>query len=423
MYWREVIKMGRQVAIASAGFSEHASKRSDVNMAELVSEAIEDCLKNVPSVDIKDIDAFVNGNMPAFEGSNIPELWMTDWMGARNKPLLRVTTGGTTGGTVAIAGYYTVTAGLPGIDTVLALAFEQQSQGDTSVGLASVAYGEISIFNTMGITYEQITRLLSAGAAIGVAAYQATTYMNKTNITEEDLARVVVQNRHNAAKTWWAHLKMPNLTIEEVLDTPYVQYPLRYGMVCPASDGVCAMLFTTEEKAKSMCDIPVYVNGVASVANETAVLGYDGSGSAQLDPSMQLGAMKSSELAYTQAGISFPRKEIDYAEVYSPFPNQELMWVEKLGLFEETTAPEMYKSGVTALKGELPINCSGGVNSTNAIGASAMERPAEAALQIMGKASNQVPKTVHTSIGHGWGGSLNLCTLMVMSDEPQRKWR
>jgi acetyl-CoA C-acetyltransferase len=422
MYWRRT-KMGRQVAIASAGFSEHASKRSDVSMPELVSEAIEDCLKKVPSVEMGDIDAFVNGNMPAFEGSNLPELWMTDWMGARNKPLLRVTTGGTTGGSVAISGYYSVAAGLPGVDTVLAVAFEQQSQGDTSVGLASVAYGEISILNTLGIPYEQITRLLSAGAAIGVAAYQATTYMNKTRITEEDLARVVVQNRHNAAKTWWAHLKMPNLTIEEVLDTPYIQYPLRYGMVCPASDGACAMLFTTEEKAKDMCDIPVYVNGVASVANESAVLGYDGSGSAQVDPSMQLGAMKSSELAYSQAGISFPRKEIDYAEVYSPFPNQELMWVEKLGLFEEATAPQMYETGVTAVNGELPVNCSGGVNSTNAIGASAMERPAVAALQIMGKASNQVPKTVHTSIGSGWGGSLNLITLMAMSDQPKRKWR
>jgi acetyl-CoA C-acetyltransferase len=183
------------------------------------------------------------------------------------------------------------------------------------------------------------------------------------------------------------------------------------------------MLFTTEEKAKDICDIPVYVNGVASVANETAVLGYDGSGSAQIDPSAQIGAMKSSELAYSQAGISFPRKEIDYAEVYSPFPNQELMWLEKLGLFEETTAPEMYKNGTIALDGDLPVNCSGGVNSTNAIGASAMERPAYAALQIMGKADNQVKKAVHTSIGHGWGGSLNLCTLMVMSDEPQRKWR
>jgi acetyl-CoA C-acetyltransferase len=415
--------MGRQVAIVSAGFSEHASKRSDVNMGELVHEAIDDCLKKVPSVGFEDIDAYVNGNMPAFEGSNIPELWITDWMGARNKPLMRVTTGGTTGGSVAIAGYYTVTAGLPGVDTVLAIAFEQQSQGDTSVGLASVAYGEISILNTLGISYDQITRLLSAGAAIGVAAYQATTYMNKTRITEEDLARVVVQNRRNAAKTWWAHLKMPDLTIEEVLDTPYVQYPLRYGMVCPASDGACAMLFTTEEKAKDMCDIPVYVNGVASVANETAVLGYDGNGSAQVDPSMQLGAIRSSELAYSQAGISFPRKEIDYAEVYAPFPNQELMWTEKLGLFEEATAPQMYETGVTAVNGELPVNCSGGVNSTNAIGASAMERAAEAALQIMGKASNQVPKTVHTSIGSGWGGSLNLITLMAMSDSPQRKWR
>jgi len=415
--------MGRQVCCISAGFSEHASKRSDVSMPELVNEAIQDCLKKVPSVSLDDIDAFANGNMPAFEGSNIPELWMTDWLGARNKPLMRITTGGTTGGSVAIGGYYNVAAGIPGIDTVLAIAFEQQSQGDTATGLASVALGEISILNNLGISYQQISRLLSAGAAIGVAAYQATTYMSKTGITEEDLARVVVQNRRNAAKTWWAHLKMPDLTIADVLDTPYVQYPLRYGMVCPASDGVCAMLFTTEEKAKDWADIPVYVNGVASVANETAVLGYNGSGSAQLDPSVQLGAMRSAQLAYSQAGISLPRKEIDYAEVYSPFPNQELMWVEKLGLFEEATAPQMYENGITALNGELPVNCSGGVNSTNAIGASAMERPAVAALQIMGKASNQVPKTVHTSIGSGWGGSLNLITLMAMSDEPKRKWR
>ncbi|MFX1340106.1 MAG: hypothetical protein ACFFDK_15955 [Promethearchaeota archaeon] len=415
--------MGRQVAIVSAGFCEHSSKRSDVSMPELVNEAVMDCFKKVPSISLKDVDAFVTGNMPAFEGANIPELWSTDWMGARDKPVMRVTTGGTTGGTVAIAGYYNVTAGLPGIDTVLAIAYEQQSQGDTSVGLASVAYGEISILNTLGIDYDQLSRILSAGAAIGVAAYQATNYMSKARITEEDLARVVVHNRRMAAKNWWAHLRMPDLTIEEVLDTPYVQYPLRYGMLCPASDGACAMLFTTEEKAKDMCDIPVYVNGVASVANESAVLGYDGSGSAQTDPSDQIGAMRSSELAYSQAGISFPRKEIDYAEVYSPFPNQELMWLEKLGLFEETTAPQMYKNGTTALNGDLPVNCSGGVNSTNAIGASAMERPAVAALQIMEKADNQVPKTVHTSIGHGWGGSLNLCTLMVMSDEPKRKWR
>jgi len=415
--------MGRQTCVISAGFSEHASKRSDVSMPEMVSEAIEDCLKKVPGLELKDIDAFVNGNMPAFEGANIPELWMTDWLGARNKPLLRVTTGGTTGGSVAIAGYYTVAAGLPGVDTVLAVAFEQQSQGDTSVGLASVALGEMTAISSLGLPIEKLRRLVSAGAAIGIASYQATNYMRKSKITEEDLARVVVQNRRNAAKNWYTHLKMPNLTIQDVLDTPYISFPLRYGMVCPASDGACAMLFTTEEKAKEWADIPVYVNGVASVANQTAIVGYNAAGAGQLDPSEQLGSQLSADLAFKQAGISFPRKEIDYAEVYAPFPNQELMWVEKLGLFEMNTATAMYKAGVTAVNGELPINSSGGVNSTNAIGASAMERPAEAALQIMGKAGNQVKKAVHTSLGHGWGGIINLITMMVMADEPQRKFR
>lgn len=415
--------MGRQVAIISAGFSEHASRRSDVNMPELVSEAIADCLKKVPSLELKDIDAYVTGNMPAFEGANMPELWMTDWLFARNKPLMRVTTGGTTGGSVSIAGYYSVTAGIPGIDTVLAVAFEQQSQGDTSVGLSTVAFGEISAFTNLGVPLERLTRTFSAGAAIGIASYQAQNYMRRSGITEEDLARVVVQNRHNAAKNWYTHLKMPNLTIEQVLSTPYVSYPLRFGMVCPASDGACAMLFTTEEKAKQWADIPVYVNGVGSASHETAILGYNAAGAGQLDPCEQLEATITAKIAFDQAGISFPRKEIDYAEVYSPFPNQELMWIERLGLFEENTAAEMYKNGVTAPSGELPVNCSGGVNSTNAIGASAMERPAESALQIMGKAGNQVPKTIHSAIGHGWGGSINLNTLLVMADEPQRKWR
>ncbi|MFX0187599.1 MAG: hypothetical protein ACFE8A_07685 [Candidatus Hodarchaeota archaeon] len=410
-----------QPAVISCGFCEHASKRSDVNMAELVNEAVEDCLSKAESVEWNDIDCVINGNMPAFEGANMPELWMTDHIAAKNKALLRVTTGGTTGGSVFISGYYAIASGL--YDMVLAVAFEQQSCGNTTLGLATVALGELSIFPSLGYETDRLRRNMGAGAAIGVASYQAMNYMRRSKATEEDLARVVVQNRRNAAKNWWTHLKMPTITIEDVLDTPYISFPLRFGMVCPASDGACAVLFTTEDKAKQIADIPVYVNGVASYANEPAIIGVDCSGAGQIDPCEQLGAVKSSEVAYSQAGISFPNKEIDYAEVYSPFPNQELQWVERVGLFEPNTAPEAYENGVTALNGELPVNCSGGVNATNAIGASAMERPAESALQIMGKAGNQVPKTVHAALGHGWGGAINLITHVVMADEPQRKFR
>lgn len=412
--------MGVQPAIVSAGFSEHASKRSDVNMAELMNEAIEDAL-NKCNCTIDDIDCVINGNMPAFEGANIPELWMTDHIGAKNKPFMRVTTGGTTGGSVAIAAYYAVASGL--YDTVLATSFEQQSCGSTTVGLSSVALGEVSIYLQLGYDFEKLRRNMGAGAAIGIGAYQAINYMRRSHCTEEDLARVVVQNRHNAAKNWWTHLKMPNITIEQILETPYISYPLRFGMVTPASDGSCAMIYTTEENAKKFTDTPVYVNGVASVSNENAIVAPEASGCGQLDPCEQLSATISAKLAYEQAGISFPEKEIDYVEVYSPFPNQEFMWLERLGLFEENTAPIQYREGVTALDGDLPVNCSGGVISTNAIGASAMERVAEAALQIMGKAGNQSPKEIHTAIGHGWGGTINLITLSVLADQPRRKYK
>lgn len=411
-----------QPAIVGVGYCEHASKRSDVNMAELVNDSINNCLENVPSLDWKDIDCVINGNMPAFEGSNSPELWMADHIAAKDKAFMRVTTGGTTGGSIAIAAYYAIASGM--YDTVLALAFEQQSCGNTTMGLASVALGEFSIFPDLGYDYDKLRRNMGAGAAIGIASYQGMNYMRRSGATEEDLARVVVQNRRNAAKTWWAHLKMPTITIADVMDTPYISYPLRFGMVCPGSDGAVAMIYTTEEKAKDFADIPVYVNGVGSYSNESAIVGVDCGGAGQVDPCEQLGAVKSAEVAYGQAGISFPNKEIDYAEVYAPFPNQELQWVERVGLFEPNGAPEAYANGVTAWNGELPVNCSGGVNSTNAIGASAMERPSEAALQIMGKASNQVKhKTIHTALGHGWGGAINLITHLVMADEPQRKFK
>ncbi len=100
-----------QPAVVSCGYSEHASKRWDVNMGELVNEAIGNCLEGAPSVDWKDVDCVINGNMPGFEGVNLPELWMTDSIGAKDKAFMRVTTGGTTGGSIAIAAYYAIATG------------------------------------------------------------------------------------------------------------------------------------------------------------------------------------------------------------------------------------------------------------------------------------------------------------------------
>src|SRR3954452_16083368 len=83
---------------------------------------------------------------------------------------------------------------------------------------------------------------------------------------------------------------------------------------------------------------------------------------------------------YKQAGITDPFNEIDCAEIYVPFSWFEPMWLENLRFCEEGERWKLTESGVTALDGDLPVNMSGGVLSTNPIGASGMIRFAEAAL-------------------------------------------
>jgi len=75
---------------------------------------------------------------------------------------------------------------------------------------------------------------------------------------------------------------------------------------------------------------------------------------------------------------------------------------------------KLIEKGVTYMDGELPVNPSGGVLSANSIGAAAMIRKAEAALQVMGKAGERQIPDVKVSLGHGWGGAIQFHTIMLM---------
>src|SRR3989304_1997750 len=79
--------------------------------------------------------------------------------------------------------------------------------------------------------------------------------------------------------------------------------------------------------------------------------------------------------AYAQAGVTEPLKEFDVAEIYEPVSYAELAWYEALGFCPEGEAGRLIEDGVTAMDGELPVNPSGGVLSTNPLGASGVIRP------------------------------------------------
>ena len=64
----------------------------------------------------------------------------------------------------------------------------------------------------------------------------------------------------------------------------------------------------------------------------------------------------------------------------------------------------MTYEGATAIDGDMPINMSGGVLSSNPIGASGMLRFAEAALQVRGQAGEHQVEGARTALGQAYGG-------------------
>jgi acetyl-CoA C-acetyltransferase len=116
------------------------------------------------------------------------------------------------------------------------------------------------------------------------------------------------------------------------------------------------------------------------------------------------GVEKSSAKLYKRNGITNPRKELDVVEVYDMSTWNEAEWYERMRLCEKNGAGKLIDEGATTLNGDIPVNPSGGVTSTNAIGASAMQRIAEAAIQIRGEGGERQVPNVKTALAVTAGG-------------------
>jgi acetyl-CoA C-acetyltransferase len=235
--------------------------------------------------------------------------------------------------------------------------------------------------------------------AVGNFALMASTFIAESGVTEEHAAKVAVKARQNGARNVNAHLQMPDLTVEDVMKSELLSWPVRKLDMCPQSDGAVAVVLTADHLAKRHCPRPAWIRAITT-AHEQQYMG---------DSPKRLAVMRSqiaaSQRLYRMAGITNPRKELDVVEIYEVASWAELAMYQNLGFCERGQAGELIDEGVTLLDGELPVNPSGGVLCTNPIGATAMIRVAEAALQIMGNAGeHQVPK-VKTALATGYGGN------------------
>ena len=300
---------GNLAAVLGTGQTKYVAKRKDVSMNGLVREAIDKALADSGST-FDDIDAVVVGKAPDFfEGVMMPELFMADAVGATGKPLIRVHTAGSVGGSTAIVAASLVQSGK--YKRVLTMAWEKQSESNAMWALSIPV---------------PFTKPVGAGAG-GYFAPHVRSYIRRSGAPTHIGAMVAVKDRLNGAKNPLAHLHQPDITLEKVMASQMLWDPIRFDETCPSSDGACALVIGNEEIADARVadGHPGRLDPRHRAAHRTA-------GLLRPRPGQPAGRPRRRRGAVARRGITSPIDEIDVAEVYVPFSWFEPMWLENLGL-------------------------------------------------------------------------------------------
>ncbi len=382
-----------RVAIVGAGMTKFVRRAQETSKElawEAASKALESC-----EMTLDDIDAVVIGSAPeAFDGVHMKSEYLSDGCGGWGKPVIRGYVGGGTGVFSAIQGWYHVASGL--FDTVLVVAEEKMS---------SCQPHPQGAFLTI---FDHTTERPLGPNLLWIFALEMNAYMTRYGLSKRDIALVSVKNKRNAADHPAALLGDPNITVEDVLNSEVLAWPVQRLDVSPVTDGAVAVVMAAEHVARRVTNKPVWVEGVG--------WNLDTAYWTNRDLSYPTYVEEAARMAYKMAGITEPRKQIHIAEPYDPFDYKELHHLEGLLLFDKGKAPEATALGITQRDGDLPVCPSGGLLGVgNPIAAAGLMKVAELFWQLRGEAgARQVPGQPKRGVAQAWGDLMQVGTVIVL---------
>ncbi|MBI4056759.1 MAG: thiolase domain-containing protein [Elusimicrobia bacterium] len=383
----------KRVAVVGAGLTKFV-RRAKETPKELAWGATKAALDSA-GLKLKDVDAVVHGTAPdAFDGIHMKGEYLSEASGGFNKPYLRCYVGGGTGVFAPIEGWFHVASGM--FDTVLCVCEEKMS---TYQPHPQGAF--LSIF-------DQFTERPLKPNLLWIFALEMNRYMQTYGLKLEDIALASVKNKKNALDHPSAQVAKA-VTLQEVMNSEVLAWPVHRLMVSPVSDGAAAVVLMSEEKARKITDKPVWIQGVG--------WNLDTAYWTNRDLCFPEYVANAARMAYNMAGIREPRKEIHIAEPYDPFAYKELHHLEGLLLCDKGKAPEDLAMGrFDREKGSLPSCPSGGLLGVgNPIAAAGMMKICELFWQLRDEAGHrQVPGKPERGVAQAWGDLMQVGTVVVM---------
>jgi acetyl-CoA C-acetyltransferase len=260
-------------------------------------------------------------------------------------------------------------------DIAMAIGIDKHPAGAFTGEPASVDlpdwYGEAGFFLTVQYFAMKINR-----------------YMHEFDISERTLAKVAAKAFRNGSKNPNAFRRKP-LTEDQILESPYLNYPLRQYMYCAPDEGAAAVLMCRADRAKQYTDTPIYLK--ASVVKTRKLGAFE-----VLSPSMPVDRIDgptvfASKAAYEMAGIG--PEDVDVAQIQDTEAGAEVMHMAENGFCADGEQNMLLESGATEITGKLPINTDGGlIANGEPIGASGLRQVFELVNQLRGTSGErQVP--------------------------------
>ena len=273
-------------------------------------------------------------------------------------------------------------------DVAIAIGMDKHPRGafaaDPSVGGLPDWYGQTGLYLTTHFFGMKINR-----------------YMHDHGITEETLARVAAKNFRNASGNDKAWRRTP-LSVEEILASPMLNYPLRQYMYCGPDEGAGAVVLCRADQAHNYAGRPVRVRACALRSRRIGAFEVQ-------SPSLPAGepapspTVDASREAYEIAGIG--PQDVAVAQLQDTDAGSEIIHLAENGLCKDGEQERMIADGETQITGRLPVNTDGGlIGNGEPIGASGLRQIHELVLQLRGTAgARQVPGKPAVGYAHLYG--------------------
>jgi acetyl-CoA acetyltransferase len=245
----------------------------------------------------------------------------------------------------------------------------------------------------------------------GFFALWATRRMHERGMKAEHLAKIAAKNWNNGALNPMAQRQSTErTTVERVMKSRMVAWPLTTMMSCPMGDGAaCAIVGRTDLAKKLRPERPVVRVVASDLQSEKYVPGHIFMGPVVGAPQMTI---DTSQKVYAEAGVG--PDDLDLVQVHDAFAIEELEYYELLGLCKEGEAEPCIERGDFELGGRVPVSTDGGLIARGHPGGpTGLAQIWETTLQLRGEAGKRQVDNARVGLCHMMGGG-SVCVIHIL---------